>query len=206
MSHHGIWCEACDAAMPHLAALRCPVCAVPTPNGEVCGRCLKKPPAFSNTVAAYSYDFPLDRLIQALKYNEQIVLASMFAEKLSQRIDRCSLPDCMLAMPLHPARQKNRGFNQAQLIARPLSKSLGLPLLSHACQRLRDTPSQTSLPFDERTRNMRGAFDCNADLAGKNVALVDDVMTTGASMDALANAALAKGAASVKAWVVARTR
>ncbi len=192
--------------MPHLAALRCPVCAVPTPNGEVCGRCLKKPPAFSNTVAAYSYDFPLDRLIQALKYNEQIVLASMFAEKLSQRIDRCSLPDCMLAMPLHPARQKNRGFNQAQLIARPLSKSLGLPLLSHACQRLRDTPSQTSLPFDERTRNMRGAFDCNADLAGKNVALVDDVMTTGASMDALANAALAKGAASVKAWVVARTR
>ena len=205
MSHHGIWCEACDIAMPYHNAPHCPVCAKTTPTGEVCGHCLKKPPAFSRTVALFDYSFPADRLIQSMKYNEQLALAKMFAEKLLQRIDNSKLPDCVIAMPLHPARLKSRGFNQAQLIAAPLARSLGLPLPSHACRRLRDTPSQTSLPFRERGKNMRGAFACDADFAGKHVALVDDVMTTGASMNALAEAVRKCGAIRVSAWVVART-
>ena len=205
MSHHGIWCEACDVAMPYHNAPHCPICARTTPTGEVCGQCLKKRPAFSRTVALLGYSFPADRLIQAMKYNEQLALARMFAEKLLQRLDRSRLPDCVIAMPLHPARLKSRGFNQAQLIAAPLARSLDLPLLNHACRRLRDTPSQTSLPFKERGRNMRGAFACDADFAGKHVALVDDVMTTGASMNALAEAARKCGATDISAWVVART-
>ncbi len=205
MTHHGTWCEACDAAMPYHNAPHCPICARITPAGEVCGHCLKKPPAFSRTVALFGYDFPADRLIKAMKYNEQLALARMFAEKLSQRVDKSRLPDLMIAMPLHPARLKSRGFNQAQLIAAPLARSLDLPLINHACKRLRDTPSQTSLPFTERVKNMRDAFACNADFTGKHVALVDDVMTTGASMDALAKAVRKCGAADISAWVAART-
>ena len=205
MSQAGIWCEACDAALPYHNAPHCPVCARLTPHGEVCGHCLKKPPVFTRTTAAFGYSFPVDRLIQLMKYREQLALAQTFAEKLLQRIDKSNLPDYVIAMPLHPAKLKSRGFNQAQLIAAPLAKSLHLPLLNHACHRLRDTPSQTSLPWKERSKNMRGAFDCDMDLSEKHVALVDDVLTTGASMNALAEAVQKMGADKISAWVIART-
>lgn len=205
MSHDGLWCDACDALMPYLEAAHCPLCAQPTPRGDVCGHCLKKPPRFSSTVAAFSYQYPADRLIQAMKYDEQLALAQFFSEKLLLRIGRTSLPDYIVPMPLHPAKLTQRGFNQAQLIASPLARALNLPLLTHACHRLRDTPSQTSLPWKARSKNMRGAFGCEMDLSGKHIALVDDVLTTGASLNALADAVQKRGASQISAWVVART-
>ena len=140
-----------------------------------------------------------------MKYREQLALARIFAEKLLLRIDKSNLPDYVIAMPLHPAKLRRRGFNQAQLIAAPLAKSLDLPLLNRACHRLRDTPSQTSLPWKERSKNMRGAFACDMDLSGKHVALVDDVLTTGASMNALALTVKQRGAREISAWVIARS-
>jgi ComF family protein len=205
MSHDGIWCEACDASMPYLNTPHCPVCARPTPRGEICGHCLTKPSAFTRTIAVFGYHFPVDRLIQAMKYREQLALARIFAEKLLLRIDKSNLPDYVIAMPLHPAKLQRRGFNQAQLIAAPIAKSLDLPLLNSACHRLRDTPSQTSLPWKERSKNMRGAFACDMDLSGKHVALVDDVLTTGASMNALASTVKQRGAREISAWVIARS-
>lgn len=197
-----LWCEACDAALPYLGAERCPVCAHPTPDGKTCGHCLKTPPAFDDTVAAFAYRFPLDRLIQQMKYREQLALSKIFAQRLLLRIDRS--PDCLIPMPLHPEKLRRRGFNQAQLIAQPVAHALDIPLLSDACSRLRDTPSQTGLPWDQRDENVRGAFGCRTDLSGKHVALVDDVMTSGASMNALAAQVKECGAATVSAWVVAR--
>ncbi len=205
MSRHGLWCEACDTAMPYLNVPHCPICALPTPTGEVCGHCLKNPPLFTHTVAAFGYQFPLDKLVQAMKYREQLALAKLFSEKLSQRIDRTNLPDCVIPMPLHPAKLRVRGFNQAQLIAAKLAREIDRPLLSRACHRLRDTPSQTTLPWRERQKNMHGAFDCEMDLSGKHVALVDDVLTTGASLNALAEAVQKRGASQISAWVIART-
>ena len=205
MSHYGIWCGACNAELPYLNAPHCPVCALPTPQGELCGHCLKKPPLFTRTIAAFGYQFPIDQLIQAMKYQEQLALSQIFSEKLVQRIDKSNLPDYVIPMPLHPVKLRRRGFNQAQLIAAILAKSLHLPLLAHACHRLRDTPSQTSLPWKERSKNVCGAFSCDMDLSGKHVALVDDVLTTGASMGALADAAQKQGAREISAWVVART-
>lgn len=205
MSRDGIWCSACDAALPYLDQPHCPSCALPTPQGEVCGHCLKQPPRFNRTVAAFAYRFPLDKLVQAMKYREQLALSQRFAETLLPRIARASLPDLLIPMPLHPAKLQSRGFNQAQLIAAILAQELDRPLLPHACQRLRDTPSQTTLPWQERKRNMHGAFACEQDLTGKHVALVDDVLTTGASLDALADAVRQRGATQVSAWVVART-
>ncbi|MDO9052350.1 MAG: ComF family protein [Gallionella sp.] len=205
MSRHGLCCKACDAALPYLDAAHCPICALPTPQGEICGHCLRKPPSFNRTLAVFGYRFPLDRLIRAMKYEEQLALSQLFSGKLIQLISPDRLPDYVIAMPLHPDKLKRRGFNQALLIAARLARSFERPLLTQACQRLRDTPSQSSLSWKARKKNVRGAFRCDMDLSGKHVALVDDVLTTGASLNALADAVQKRGAAEISAWVVART-
>lgn len=205
MSHDGLWCAPCDRAMPYLDAALCPSCALPTPGGEVCGRCLQHPPLFTRTTAVFAYSFPLDKLVQAMKYGERLALAGAFAEKLAHRADKNHRPDCVIPMPLHPAKLRKRGFNQSQLLAARVARKLGIELLPHACRRVRDTPSQSALPWKERKKNVRDAFCCDADLSGRRVALVDDVLTTGASLNALAEAAQKRGAVEISAWVVART-
>lgn len=202
-SRDGAWCAACDAALPYLAAAHCPVCALPTLDGATCGRCLKHAPLFNRTVAAFAYAFPLDKLVQALKFGEQLTLANSLAERLALRIK--VRPDCIVAMPLHPARLRERGFNQSLELARRLATKLDVPLLSQACQRVRDTPPQSALKWKERGKNMRRAFTCTTDLSGKHVAVVDDVMTSGASLNELALALRRAGAREVSAWVIART-
>lgn len=204
-SHAGLCCSACDAELPRLTGEHCPVCALPAPGGSVCGECLRQQPHFDHTVAAYRYSFPIDKLVQALKFNEHLILANFLADALAQRID--THPDCMVAMPLHPVRLRERSFNQSLLLARRMSSRLGIPLLVDACERVRNTPPQSSLPWKERDKNMRRAFTCKpgTDLHGKHVAIVDDVMTTGASIGELARALKQAGAREVSAWVVART-
>lgn len=203
MNRHGAWCEPCGTALPCLPAAHCPVCALPTLDGALCGRCLKKHPQFDHTVAAFAYGFPLDKLVQALKFNEQLHLANGLADSLVQRIG--VRPDCIVAMPLHPARLKQRGHNQSLELARRVAYKLDVPLLPHACQRVRDTPPQSALKWKERGKNMRKAFHCAENFSGKHVAMVDDVMTSGASLNELALALRRAGATEVSAWVVART-
>ena len=205
MDHHGLWCRACDRDLPYLDMPHCPVCALPTPAGEVCGQCLKQPLLFTNTVAVFGYSFPLDKLIQAMKYGGQLALAHAFAKKMAQEIDTDSLPDCLIPMPLHPAKLRERGFNQSLLLAEKIAHDHDLKLLPDSCRRVRDTPPQSTLPWKERKKNVRNAFHCDIDLTGMRVALVDDVLTTGASLDALAAAVRQQGAAEISAWVVART-
>ena len=154
-------------------------------------------------MAVFAYAFPLDRMVQALKFNEQLFLIRQFANKLAQRIE--ARPDCIVAMPLHPARLRERGFNQSLELARQVAHNLKIPLLSHVCQRIRDTPPQSALPWKERGKNMRKAFTCTADLSGKHVAVVDDVMTSGVSVNELARALRQANAREVSAWIVART-
>lgn len=205
MSHHGLWCAPCQADLPYLDAGHCPVCALPSAQGEVCGQCLKKPPPFSQTTAVFGYHYPINKLIQMMKYGEQLPLAHAFSLQLARKIDLNALPDYVIAMPLHPTRLRERGFNQSLLIAQTVAHQHRLKLLPHACQRIRATEPQTSLPKDQRAKNMRGAFQCSVDLTGKHIALVDDVLTTGASLSALAAAVQACGAAKIENWVVART-
>jgi ComF family protein len=186
--------------MPH-----CPVCALPTPAGEVCGHCLSDPPLFSHTTAVFGYAFPVEKLIQGMKYGEQLALAHAFAKKLSRLIDKSDLPDCVIAMPLHPAKLRERGFNQSLLLAATVARDLKLELLPDICRRVRDTPPQSAMPWRERKKNVRNAFRCDMDLTGKRIALVDDVLTTGASLNALAEAVRKSGARDIVTWVVART-
>lgn len=200
-----MWCAACNTSLPYAIEPHCPICALPTLQGEVCGRCLSHPPIFTRTEVVFSYTFPLDKLIQAMKYGEQLALAKAFAEKLSQRIAPNKLPDYVIPMPLHPNKLRKRGFNQSLLLAEKIAHELNIKLLPNACHRIRDTPSQSSLKWKERDKNVRDAFRCDADLSRKHVALVDDVMTTGASLNALAAAIKKCGATEISTWVVART-
>lgn len=202
-SHNGVWCAACDTGLPYLLTEHCPVCALPTHAGAVCGHCLQHPPHFKRTVALGAYAFPFDKLVLALKYREKLNLAGPLGDRLAERVS--VLPDCIVAMPLHSARLRERGFNQSQQLASRIGRQLALPVLPFACQRVRNTPSQSTLPWKERNRNMRNAFSCTAEVEGKHVAVVDDVMTTGATLNELASAILNAGATEVSAWVVART-
>lgn len=198
-------CPACLGELPRLPASRCPLCALPTPSGEVCGACLKRPPAFDRCRAVLVYAHPTDVLIQRLKYGGELALTGFLADQLMREIDTAGLPDLILPMPLHPRRLGERGFNQAVEIGRRLSARLNVPLAINACQRVRDTPAQAGLDLAERRRNLRGAFACAGALKGRHIALLDDVMTSAASLNELARAGRVAGATRIEAWVVART-
>lgn len=198
-------CAGCLTDLPWHRQPHCPQCASPTPGGQTCGACLKHPPAFDRTVAALAYAFPLDRLIPRLKYHSQLAIAPLLGHSLVHAAAAHPQPDCLIPMPLHPARIRERGFNHATEIARVAAKQLGLPIDTQSCQRIRDTPPQMSLKHDARRRNVRGAFTCSNAVEGKHIALVDDVMTTGTSLDELAATLKRAGAREVTCWVVART-
>lgn len=196
-------CAPCRASLPMLPGTGCPVCALPTPGGETCGGCLHQPPNFDGTSAPLVYGFPLDRLIQALKYSHRLAIADLLARSMLDH----GMPDgdLLLPVPLSAARLRERGFNQAAEIARPLARRLRLPLVVDAVLRTGDTAPQASLPWKERRKNIRRAFECRTDLTGQRVIVVDDVMTTGATLDELARTLKAHGASRVTNWVAART-
>lgn len=204
-THKGLICKDCDAELPRLPVALCPVCSLPSPQGDVCGQCLRHPPNFDHAIAAFRYAFPMDRLIQELKYRERLILVDHLADALALRATL--YPDLLVALPLHPARLRERGFNQSLLLARRIARQLDIPLLTDVCERVRDTPPQSGLPWKERGKNMRQAFSCKADgrLKGKHIAIIDDVMTTGASTGELARELKLAGAREVSVWVVART-
>jgi len=151
----------------------------------------------------FAYAFPVDKLVQALKYGEQLTLADALAKRLTQRI--AQRPDRIVAMPLHPARLRERGFNQSLELARGVARNLGIPLLENSVRRIRNTQPQSALPWKERKHNMRNAFACDGNLAGLHIGIVDDVMTSGTTLNELAQVLRRAGAREVSAWVVART-
>jgi ComF family protein len=177
-------------------------------GGTVCGDCLRRPPRFAATIAAHAYAFPLDRLIQALKYEHRLELAVPLGDALADAVRRAPPTfagvEAVVPLPLSRARQRERGFSQSIEIGRIVARRTGLPL-ARLLSRTAHAPPQASLPWRARAGNVRGAFACDRDLTGRHVAVLDDVMTTGATLDAAAAALIAAGAARVDAWVVART-
>jgi len=198
-------CEPCQGDFPGLLALRCPQCAAESPRGQICGQCLSEPPRFSSVRTVCSYGFPIDALIRRLKYGCDLSLVEPLASLLARRVQAASSLDCIVAMPLAPRRLRERGFNQSHEIARVLARRLGLTLADRACRRLRDSAPQAGLPLTQRRANIRGAFECQTDLSGARVLLVDDVMTSGASLHAAARALRQAGAARIVGVVLART-
>jgi len=197
-------CTGCRRDLPSLGE-SCPRCAMPSPGGQVCGACLRDAPAFDRTVAVLRYAPSADRLVHAFKYRGRLALARYFAHELARRIDPLPAVDVIVPMPLAPRRLAERGFNQALEIARHLGRLTRIPVARRAARRARETADQTGLAPEERARNVRGAFACDAALAGRRIAVVDDVMTTGASLDELARTLRRAGALHIENWVVART-
>ncbi len=210
---HALVCAECAARLPSQPAA-CPVCALPAAHAlampAACGACLARPPPFAATVAAYAYAFPVDRLLQQLKYGGRLANADWAADALACAVartvaaDRGALPQRVVPLPLSVSRQRERGFNQAREIAARVARALDLPVAS-SLARTRAGPPQAALPWSARERNVRGAFAAAEDVLGAHLALVDDVMTTGATLAEAAATLRRAGAARVDCWVVART-
>lgn len=204
-------CEGCVRDLPWLPK-GCYQCAMPLPAaaGEqpVCGSCLQEAPAFDHTIALWNYSTPVDRLLQGLKFERRLEVARLCGELLAQRLLRRATPwpDKLIPTPLHPTRLRERGYNQALELARPVGRALGLTPDLRLCERIRPTPPQTDLPAAQRYRNVRNAFAVTpGTLANLSVAIVDDVMTTGSTMAALSTTLKQAGATRVEVWVIART-
>lgn len=202
-------CGGCRHALPVMGSDSCPQCAAISRDGRLCGACLSNPPTFSAAVAAFHYAFPVAQVISQLKYGSRLALSAWLGDSLAEVArPRASGVDVVMPLPLSRERIAERGFNQSGLLAERVCRKLGLPMEIDALQRIRNTPPQASLDHEARIKNMRGAFRCDEQdgrFEGMTVALVDDVMTTGATMDSAARALRAVGVARVEAWVVTRT-
>jgi ComF family protein len=198
-------CTGCRQDLPGHGLARCTVCAIELDSGGVCGACLRQRPAFDRVHAVCSYAFPIDAAIQRLKYSPDLTLVAPLAALLADLAHGEPRPDLLVPMPASRARLRGRGFNHAAELARVVGRRHGLRLDQYSVTRVKDGPPQASLPWDERARNVRGAFACGADLSGMRVVIVDDVMTTGATLEELARTLKRSGAREVAAWVLART-
>ncbi len=205
-------CSPCEAELPWLQA-HCRICALPLPApGLTCGACLRRPPRFERVQAPWRYAFPVDSLINRFKHQAQWPMGRLLAELLSQHLlhgfaEEPSRPDLLLPVPLSDARLRRRGFNQAGLLAQWLARRLQLPHQPHWLMRLGDTPAQQQLDAAARKRNLRHAFALapQSRVEGLHLALVDDVLTTGATAESLARLLKRAGAARVEVYCLART-
>ncbi len=200
-------CAPCSSA--HIQARpRCHRCGhrLLDAHSPYCGACLSAPPAFERTCAALDYQAPWDAAIAALKFGHRLPYAPLLAQVWSQQCAAALGPvDCLLPAPLSAQRLRERGFNQALEIARHIARQQQLPLDTHSLVKVRDTPPQVGLSRKERLKNVRGAFSCVRTLKGKHVAVIDDVMTSGATLTEIAITLKQAGAASVTNIVIART-
>ncbi len=201
-------CPACWSQMAVLPSHRCPRCAHPLPSDRApCPHCRHARWLLDRVVALRPYEGPWRRAIQALKYRRDRGLALLFAREAQRLLRSLSWPiSCVIPIPLDRHRERERGYNQVDLWARRLARSLGWPYRPHALQRVRATASQVGLSREARWRNVQGAFRAAPpEVRGCRVLLVDDVLTTGATMNEAAHALLQAGAIAVYGFVLART-
>lgn len=196
-------CRPCQQDLPPLPACHCPSCLERTTHGERCGACQIAAPHFDRVMALHSYAFPVDHLVQQLKYAASLALARHWGLQLAGLLSGAS--GRVVPLPLHPQRLAERGYNQSLEIARVIAGELALPLDRHSLIKIRATRPQAELALKARRENLKGAFECKTDLTGAHVLLVDDVLTTGATLNEAARTLKLHGAGKVWACVIART-
>jgi ComF family protein len=206
----GLLCQACRVRHFSNTRARCSRCAIALPAATTCcSSCVANPPSFDASFTVTDYAAPTDTLVQALKFRAHLPLAAAFADLLMTAVppEAVASASVVMAVPLSAERIAQRGFNQAHEIARLMARTWRLPLATELCVRVRDTEPQSSLPLAQRRGNMRGAFTVmrRDTLVGQHVVLVDDVMTTGEMLEALAATLKRNGTARVTNLVFART-
>lgn len=198
------WCDGClQDLLPVIH--RCPICAKANDSGHVCGQCLKKRPGFFRVLALFEYQFPVDRLIKSFKFNKQPALSVVFAKHFVNRLDKTdATPKLLLPVPLFKGRQRSRGYNQSLEFAKHLGKETGIAVDSTSCIRIKNCVPQSSLPRNQRKTNVAGAFALKTNTLPDHVAIVDDVMTTGATVSEITRLLKTAGCRTVEVWTVAR--
>ena len=204
-------CAACVQRFA-IAIPRCTRCALRVPQGvSQCGSCLSAPPPFVRTLAAVDYDHPWDSLITHFKFHGALDLAPALTRRLvaAFEVSDTPAPTLLLPVPLSSERLRERGYNQAWELARRLGRALRCPADPHLLLRIKDTPHQLAFPPAQRAGNVRAAFAVEprrlADVRGRSITIVDDVMTTGATVSEIARMLLQAGASDVGVWALART-
>lgn len=198
-------CAGCEADFFSAEAPRCSRCAIRLSSGAVCGRCLAQPPHFDGTYALSDYVAPVAGMVGALKFSARLDLADVFARLLAAREPAGDGADVVLAVPLSHERERERGFNQSREIGRRFARRIGVPFAEGILLRVRHSAPQQSLAREARRRNVKGAFAVVGDVRGRRALVVDDVMTTGSTLDEIAVALKRAGAACVLNRIVART-
>jgi ComF family protein len=201
-------CAGCEADLP-LNDTACEHCAEPLPANHskvaLCGRCLQQAPAFDACFAPFRYAFPVDRMIQGLKYRHDLVYGRILGELLARHLSRRQTrPELVVPVPLGTARYRDRGFNQARELALPVCEALELTLNSRLIVRCRETPEQAALDRKGRLTNTQRAFALTSPLAARHVAIIDDVVTTGSTVNEISRVLRAAGAEWIEVWAVAR--
>lgn len=205
-------CDGCLLDLPWIGSA-CPQCGLPAPGDDLCGRCLSQPPAFDRCITPLQYRFPLPSLIGRFKQQRRLAygaaLAQLLANHLLQSVPRDELPELILPVPLHWWRRLRRGFNQAELIADDCSRVLDIAVDTRLLRRLHSTPPQQSLGRQDRQHNLRDVFAIAPQqrnvIPARHIALVDDVVTTMSTCDALARLLKQHGVVRVDVWALART-
>jgi ComF family protein len=206
-------CAACAAALPWNRCA-CLACALPLPQPGTCGDCLRREAALarrgrtaalSTVHAAFAYAAPLDRLLPRFKFHRDLAAGALLSQLMAEAVASLPRPDAVIPVPLHRSRLRRRGYDQALELARPLARSLDLPLRDGLLRRVRRTAPQSELNALARRRNLKNAFAVKPDTPlPAHVVLIDDVMTTGATLHAAADALKRAGVHRIDAWVCAR--
>lgn len=198
-------CHCCGNSLPHSA---------PDANFLLCGECLENTPSFDETIVAVNYEPPLDQLVHLLKFQYRLALAPLMGKLIYQATVKPGRPsglrpDFIIAVPLGKTRLIERGFNQSHEIAKKLAKLMKIPLLSDLVYRNRETEKQSTVSFHERKKNVHNAFDLaetgRFSIKEKHIGIVDDVMTTGHTLEEIARLLKKSGAKRVTNFVFART-
>lgn len=199
-------CNRCIQALPRTPEWFCTQCSGRLPWGEKghCVGCMKEAPDFDQTWTGLSYEYPVTVLIRELKYRSGLFLVPALVPILYDALNQTDPPQAILAMPQSKQRWRSRGYNQALELARPIAKLMRLPLIN-GVRRVQDRPAQASLGAKERQKNLTQAFKGTGDFPWDHVAVIDDVMTTGATLSAVAKVLKKAGVTQVTAWVLART-
>ena len=201
-------CRDCRNELPWLinACIRCARPLYSADPTATCGHCQRQPPAFDRAIALFHYRPPIDHLVKRFKFAQELAVGSLLSGLLAARLSRRggSLPGRILPVPLHPARLRERGFNQATEIARLIGGRLGIAVDDRSCRRKRDTDAQSLLSANARRVNLRNAFTVHRTPDAAHIAIVDDVMTTGHTVNELARVLKQAGVASIEVWVLAR--
>lgn len=197
-------CSACIADLARLGPA-CERCALPLETSSICGQCLRNPPPQQKSFSLLHYEGGVRHCITGLKFHQQLAFANLFARLMSRPLlQRDSLPDCLIPIPLHPLRLRQRGFNQSLEVARQLSRTLAVDCRPGLLKRVKATRAQSELKFKQRKANLRGAFQCSSNTLPEHIALIDDVMTSGHTSAEAAKTLLNHGAKTVEVWTIAR--